>query len=517
MSSTSKDPVHAYASVGTYYACEKITDSANSCINYYCDTVKVTSSGNSGCHANYTYTASGLSVSFHDSSSAKGKITYNWFFGDNASSTDKNPTHAYAKAGTYYCCEKITDSANNCYNYGCDTVKVTSSGSSGCHAKYSYTVSGLSVSFHDSSTAKGKITYNWFFGDNTSSTVQNPTHSYSSAGTYYACLKIVDSANSCYNYYCDSIKLNSTTPLSISGYVIVNKSRNKRIGTVYLIKFNPADSTLTAVATYHFYYNSYYNTFKFDSLSPGSYRVKAALDSTDSFYTSIIPTYHDSALRWSSASVINLATYNITNAVIYMKKGSNPGGSGFIGGKVTQGANKKGDPMGGIQITLTDSAGTPIGYTYSDAKGNFSFINLAYGTYQVYGEVLGVIAYSGFVTISSGEAVIDNVLVTVSSQSVTTTISTTGIMAVPVAGFKTYPNPADGKFNISFFNENSHAMNLKVFDMNGREVYTKALVTAGTQIVSINTSTYANGIYIIELRDNVNGNVSRSQCMVSHQ
>ena len=90
-------------------------------------------------------------------------------------------------------------------------------------------------------------------------------------------------------------------------------------------------------------------------------------------------------------------------------------------------------------------------------------------------------------------------------------------MAVPVAGFKTYPNPADGKFNISFFNENSHAMNLKVFDMNGREVYTKALVTAGTQIVSINTSTYANGIYIIELRDNVNGNVSRSQCMVSHQ
>ena len=74
-----------------------------------------TYSANGGtCHAKYSYTASGLSVSFHDSATASGKITYNWFFGDNTSSTDQNPTHAYAKAGTYYCCEKITDSANSC-------------------------------------------------------------------------------------------------------------------------------------------------------------------------------------------------------------------------------------------------------------------------------------------------------------------------------------------------------------------------------------------------------------------
>lgn len=53
---------------------------------------------------------------------------------------------------------------------------------------------GIDISFRGSGHhGIGPYTYKWTFGDETTSTKQNPDHTYSSSGTYYASLKITDS------------------------------------------------------------------------------------------------------------------------------------------------------------------------------------------------------------------------------------------------------------------------------------------------------------------------------------
>lgn len=60
--------------------------------------------------ADFSYSASGLSVSFTNQSSAdRGIVSYAWDFGDGATSGEENPTHTYAEAGTYQVSLLITD------------------------------------------------------------------------------------------------------------------------------------------------------------------------------------------------------------------------------------------------------------------------------------------------------------------------------------------------------------------------------------------------------------------------
>lgn len=68
---------------------------------------------------------------------------------------------------------------------------------------FQYTTNGLSVTFIDSSIVTGQATYNWNFGDGSTSSSQNPTYTFNSPGTYWVCLFIQDSC--AHNTYCDSI------------------------------------------------------------------------------------------------------------------------------------------------------------------------------------------------------------------------------------------------------------------------------------------------------------------------
>jgi xanthomonalisin len=64
-------------------------------------------------------------------------------------------------------------------------------------ANFSYSVNGLTASFTDTSTdAGGAIgSHSWTFGDGSSSTAANPSHTYSAAGTYSVTETVTDSVN----------------------------------------------------------------------------------------------------------------------------------------------------------------------------------------------------------------------------------------------------------------------------------------------------------------------------------
>ncbi len=142
----------------------------------------------------------GSSVSFSDLSSVSGlqNITsWKWNFGDPTSgvfntSTQQNPSHTFAAAGTYPV-KLITFTGNNCS----DTITkdiiirtkpaVDFSVQSACaNNPASFTPTGM--------TATAISTWNWNFGDGGTSTAQSPTYVYTSAGTYTVTLTVTDTS-----------------------------------------------------------------------------------------------------------------------------------------------------------------------------------------------------------------------------------------------------------------------------------------------------------------------------------
>lgn len=223
--STSQDPTHIYSSAGAYIVCLDIFTS-DSCTSSYCDYIIVGDSiPNPDCQADFAYGISAISPDmFTDLSISSGNIvSWNWDFGDGTFSTDQNPIHQYASSGYYFVCLDIaTDSG--CTSSYCDYI--SNYASAGCSADfYSYTNNpsgyGLDYVFQDMSNGN-IIDWAWDFGDGTSSTDQNPTHTFLTAGVYNVCLSIFtsDSCSSteCYNVYAfDSVATNCSAYFTYGG------------------------------------------------------------------------------------------------------------------------------------------------------------------------------------------------------------------------------------------------------------------------------------------------------------
>jgi len=112
-SSTSANPSHAYAAAGTYTVQLTVADNKGAkATTTQAVTVK-SSSANKPPVAAFTSSASGLTVQFTDGSTdPDGSIaSRSWNFGDGTGSTAANPSHAYAKAGTYTVSLTVKDNA----------------------------------------------------------------------------------------------------------------------------------------------------------------------------------------------------------------------------------------------------------------------------------------------------------------------------------------------------------------------------------------------------------------------
>lgn len=150
--------------------------------------------GNTPPVANFSFATSGLTATFTDSSSdAGGSIASRlWTFGDGSTSTVTNPVKTYTAAGTYSVSLKVTD------NGGLSTTTTKSVTVSATNtapvANYSFTTSGLTATFTDTSTDVGGsiASRSWTFGDGTTSTLANPVKTYAAAGTYSVVLTVTD-------------------------------------------------------------------------------------------------------------------------------------------------------------------------------------------------------------------------------------------------------------------------------------------------------------------------------------
>lgn len=120
----------------------------------------------------------------------------------------------------------IANGANAAYHFGLQctdgtvtvstakAVTVTGSTATGGtpSANFTFSVNGLTASFTDTSTDNGGTigTWAWDFGDSTTSTTKNPTHTYAAAGTYTVQLTVTDSVNSAQSTTQQSVTVNSS-------------------------------------------------------------------------------------------------------------------------------------------------------------------------------------------------------------------------------------------------------------------------------------------------------------------
>jgi PKD repeat protein len=171
--------------------------------------------------ANFTYSVSGLTVAFTDTSTdAGGTIgSHAWTFGDGGTSTAANPSHTYTAGGTYSVTETVKDSGSGASSSKTSSVTVSASGGTPV-ANFTYTVSGLTVNFSDTSTDSGGSIgrHSWNFGDGSTSTAASPSHTYASAGTYSVSETVTDSVSNQSSTKTVSITVTAST----SSQLIVN-------------------------------------------------------------------------------------------------------------------------------------------------------------------------------------------------------------------------------------------------------------------------------------------------------
>ncbi|MCB9244947.1 MAG: PKD domain-containing protein [Flavobacteriales bacterium] len=125
---------------------------------------------------------------------SKDASSYLWEFGDGTTSTEMNPTKTYNEGGTYTVV--LTATGEGGTNKASKQLLIQQSTQSQLPtADFTFSGAGTApcnVSFTNTST--NATTYNWDFGDGSSSTSANPSHLYSKGGAYSVILTASNAA-----------------------------------------------------------------------------------------------------------------------------------------------------------------------------------------------------------------------------------------------------------------------------------------------------------------------------------
>lgn len=127
------------------------------------------------------------STVFTDASTAGyGVVTkWKWNFGDGSQvSSQQNPVHTYSASGTYSV-TLVIHTTYSCIPDSITKLVIIKDRPVPLFTSNNVCLNNTTIFADQSTTASGTITnWNWNFGDSNSSSLQNPLHTYTSAGTY---------------------------------------------------------------------------------------------------------------------------------------------------------------------------------------------------------------------------------------------------------------------------------------------------------------------------------------------
>ncbi len=250
------NPTHAYTDTGFY-------DITLTVINQGCsnDTIKIRYIEIVVPKADFYFDfdcTNPTTVAFYDTS--QGADTWLWDFGDGTSSNQQNPVHTFPSQAIYTVQLTVTNFTTGCTDslvrdipIGTPNAGFTADTFSGCMP--------LQVRFTDTSTFASS--WLWYFGDGSTSTLQNPAHIYTDTGRYTVSL-VINPVDSCsdsitYTNYITVYGIKSkigADPISGCVPLTVNftDTSSSYMGSIvsYLWTFNTGDSSFVANPTYTF-------------------------------------------------------------------------------------------------------------------------------------------------------------------------------------------------------------------------------------------------------------------------
>lgn len=502
---TGQNTSHTYQSSGYYSYC--LTYSGPNCHGTVCDTLYV-----DACSLQQTIT-----VSIQDSSATLGLSgdsiglwTYNWNLGigQPSTSTLAHPVVTFPGPGAYHIYVVFT-TPNGCTDSAWTELTIPNQGFNYCDTSMIIVQSGLTVYVSPQDTASALSTYSWDFGDGTTSTDKNATHTYAAGGVYYICMTVTSPNCTATNCALESVSGNSG---GNNCYITGDIRRNGMpacYATAYLIRdsmgYLSALQSINLTPDSNSYCGAY---FEFYNLSPGIYYIKGALDTNDAEYGNYLPTYFNGGLSWSNATPITLTnTNNAPGVSVELTAGNNPGGPGFVEGWVIQGAGlaiggdnehrAAGDPVPNVQINLLTEAGVPVAFTYSNGGGQFQFSNLPMGTYQVYAEALNKIPLSAYFTLSNSNPSVNNVYIEMGKDSAVGT-AIEDMAAIQVDGVR--PNPVQTIAQVLVTVKQNAVVRMTLTDINGRLLMSKNVqLNSGSNQLAVDLQQEPAGVYHLRL------------------
>ena len=186
-SSTEQNPIVVYNTVGAYGVTLEVSNTSGNNINTQTNFIIVDDVAS----ASFSQNTNGATVDFTNSST--NATTYSWDFGDGNSSAQSDPSHTYNADGTY---TVVLSATNNCGTVtSTQTVTIATPPTAGFIVTETNGCAPLTVQFTDQSSAN-TTNWNWTFtdGNPSSSTDQNPSVTYTSAGTYSVTLEASNTA-----------------------------------------------------------------------------------------------------------------------------------------------------------------------------------------------------------------------------------------------------------------------------------------------------------------------------------
>ena len=390
-SSTEQNPEHAYLEPGEYEVCLTATF-VDGCVETLCQVVHVAAEGD--CEAQFELLFLPditmppiVPNSYCFESTSVGAGYWFWDFGD-GNTFDGEPTacHTFDAEGIYTVCLTIENDFG-CVSDFCLDVEVGEDINPDCEVWLEVgqnAPANPEVEFAASGTGNF-IQFVWDFGDGEIVTLEDDpytVHTFPDVGEYEVCLTAT-TADGCSATSCQIVYISGGLPteFDICGYATISDAAipfGTEPAIVYLIEMDGIAGTLTAVDSL---ITPNTGEFCFYGLDLGKiYFLKAALLPDSPNYIDFLPTYFGDALYWYEATPI-VPEFPTYVAVITLIAGDNPGGPGFVGGLITEGAGKAegGTGIPNVEVILLNESGEPVAYTYTDEEGNYTFNNIAYG------------------------------------------------------------------------------------------------------------------------------------------
>jgi len=222
-------------------------------------------------------------------------------------------------------------------------------------------------------------------------------------------------------------------------------------------------------------------------------------------YPNLLPTYYTGSPVFQTATPVDISNCASQLTDITLINGSNPGGPGFIGGLISQGAGKQwgiGDPVPFLDLVLVDAANNFVTATKTDSDGHFAFSDLALGSYKIWVDWPNIDnSLAPVITLGSGQ--------NESRDSLVFKLHATSLEQVYGVGIAEsrkqtrialFPNPTDGMATIEIEGGRMQGYTLRLFSLNGREMFTKVVLPSNRHQETLDFTALPKGMYILKIQ-----------------